>query len=107
VGARDWVIAIECRNDVFVLYPGEVRIPQAALAAKPMEENALVQAVREELARRLARDAAARPQVRFLVRPDGVRGYYRAFPLLDSLGLPMTRQNLEANEEIAVEHLTR
>ena len=41
-----------------------------------------------------------RPQVRLLVRPDGLRTYYLAYPLLESLQVPMTRQNLEPEEEI-------
>src|SRR5262249_50804537 len=110
-GTRDWVIAVECRADAFVLYPGGTRIPAAALATAPSSDNALSTAVRKEIARRealgRAGDAAYRAHVRFLVRPDGARGYYRAFPLLEALGVPMTRQNLGADEEIGLEHLTR
>ena len=38
--------------------------------------------------------------IRFLVRPDGLDTYYRAYPLLEALGVPMSRQNLERDEEI-------
>ncbi len=108
--ARDWVIAVECRGDGFVLYPGATRIPLTQ-SAKVNAEHPLTQAVRQEIARRRARipaeEASSRPHVRFLVRPDGGRAYYTAYPLLEGLGAAMSRQNLDAEEEIAVEHLTR
>ena len=43
---------------------------------------------------------AASPQIRFLVRPDGLRAYFLAYPELASLQLPMTRENLDANEDV-------
>ena len=41
-----------------------------------------------------------RPQIRFLVRPDGKRAYYQAYPALESLQLPMFQQNLDADEDV-------
>ena len=37
--------------------------------------------------------------IRFRVRPDGLRAYYLAYPVLEALRVPMTRENLEAPEE--------
>jgi hypothetical protein len=36
-----------------------------------------------------------RPQARFLIYPDGLRTYYLAFPALQPLGIPLTRQNVD------------
>ena len=38
-----------------------------------------------------------RPQVRFLIYPDGLRTYFLTFPALEPLGIPLTRQNVEAD----------
>lgn len=97
-GARDWVIAVECQTDAYLLHPGAIRVSSG--------DNALSVAVRQEITRRQAL-APYQPHIRFLVRPDGVRMYYRAFPLLEGLGVPMSRQNLLAGEEVGLEHLTR
>jgi hypothetical protein len=40
------------------------------------------------------------PHVHFLVRPDGLRSYYQAYPQLEGLQLQMTRENLDPDEEI-------
>jgi len=44
------------------------------------------------------------PQIRFLLRPDGLRTYFLAYPELGPLHLPMTRENLDANEDV-VRHM--
>ena len=36
-----------------------------------------------------------RPLLRFQVHPDGLRGYYFAYPLLERLRIPMSRENLD------------
>ena len=33
--------------------------------------------------------------LRFQVYPGGLRTYYRVYPLLESLRVPMTRENIE------------
>jgi hypothetical protein len=38
-----------------------------------------------------------RPQVRFLIYPDGLRTYFLAFPALEPLGITMTRQDVKAD----------
>jgi hypothetical protein len=42
-----------------------------------------------------------RPQIRFMVFPDGFRAYYLAYPALETLGLTMTRELREVNKEKA------
>jgi hypothetical protein len=41
-----------------------------------------------------------RPQVRFLVRPDGLLALHRAYPGLEPIHIAMTRTDLEANEDV-------
>ena len=36
-----------------------------------------------------------RPLLRFQIHPDGLRAYYRAYPLLEALRLPMSRENVD------------
>jgi hypothetical protein len=42
-----------------------------------------------------------RPMIRFRVRPDGLRSYYLAYPALEALHVPMSRENLEPEEKTA------
>ena len=41
-----------------------------------------------------------RPQVRFLVWPDGTRSYHIAYPKLQASNINQTRQNLEQEDSI-------
>jgi hypothetical protein len=103
MGNRDWIIAIECTAQGAVLYPYGQRVTLAELVggagAEPLAEN-----IRQMIARRQAGvrpgELPYRPMLRFMVRPDGLQTYYRVYPLLGPLGLPMSRQNLEQDEDI-------
>jgi hypothetical protein len=100
-GGRDWIIPVECKGQALVIYPSRLSIPTDSLAR---EKEVLRQEVTQMIARRQASvrpgEPPFRPQLRFLVRPDGIGTYYRAYPLLESLGVIMTRQNIDQNEEI-------
>jgi hypothetical protein len=67
--------------------------------------NALLETVQGMISRRQATvrpgEPPYRPMIRFRVRPDGLRSYYLAYPALDSLHLPMSRENLEPEENKA------
>jgi hypothetical protein len=80
---------------------GSLRIPIAALQQGD-GASSLRQTVRGMIDRRQATvrfgEAPFRPQVRFLVRPDGLRAYFLAFPALESLKVPMTRDNIGRDE---------
>ena len=39
--------------------------------------------------------------IRFRVWPDGLRSYYLAYPALEALQVPMTRENLDPEEKKA------
>ncbi len=101
VGNRDWIIPIECRADGVVLRNAGQKIPLTALAGTTPVDNPLMQSLKQTIARRQASvrpgEPPYRPQARFLIYPDGLRTYYLTFPLLEPLGIPVTRQNVEAD----------
>jgi hypothetical protein len=105
---RDWNIFIECRADGVVLYPGGLAIAAAKLSANGrISERPLPSAVQQLIIRRRtimgqasANEPFGPPHVHFLVRPDGLRSYYQAYPQLEGLQLQMTRENLDPDEEI-------
>jgi hypothetical protein len=96
---RDWIIPIECKSDAAVVLPHGRRIPSAELDSSPGRESALRREVEQMIARRQASvrpgEMPYRPMIRFRVWPDGARTYYQAFPILEGLGLPMSRENIE------------
>jgi hypothetical protein len=101
IGNRDWIIPVECRADGLVVRGLGQKIPLASLTGNAAAESPLLQAVRQMIARRQASvrpgEPPYRPQVRFLIYPDGLRTYFLSFPALEPLGIPLTRQNVEAD----------
>jgi hypothetical protein len=92
------VIPIECTGDsVVVPAGGNYRIPLSDLQ-RSEGTVALQKAVRTIIDRRQAtvraNEPPYKPQVRFLVRPDGLRTYYLSYPALEALQVPMTRANV-------------
>jgi hypothetical protein len=96
-GNRDWLIVVECGAEGVVLQPTGQRFPTAALQPTPGQEQLLVTAVRQLIVKRQATvrpgEAPFRPLLRFRVSPQGLQAYYLAYPLLDALRLPMSREN--------------
>jgi hypothetical protein len=103
IGNRDWVIPIECLADGVVLRSAGKKFPLASFAGVGADQNALLLTVRLMIVRRQASvrpgDPPYRPQVRFLLHPDGLRTYHLAYPALEPLGIPLTRQNVETPPE--------
>jgi hypothetical protein len=101
IGNRDWVIPVECRADGVVVRNLGQKIPLASLSVPAGTESPLLQAVKQMIARRQASvrsgEPPYRPQVRFMIYPDGLRTYFLTFPSLEPLGIPLTRQNVEAD----------
>jgi hypothetical protein len=99
IGNRDWLIYVECKADEVVLRQGGQRFPIAAGPSAPPGEHPLAQAVRALIARRQAvvrpGEPPYRPLIRFQVHPDGLPSYYFAYPLLEPLRIPMSRENVE------------
>jgi hypothetical protein len=100
---RDWTILIDCTADALILLPSRQRIPVSSLPRRATADNPLAQAVSKMIERRQALLPAGeppyRPRIRFLVRAEGLRTYYLAYPALESLQLPMTRQDVQVEEE--------
>jgi hypothetical protein len=105
VGNRDWIIPIECTADALVLPSSGQRITIAELSRGDTRRNALLQSVQRMIARRQATvrpgEPPYRPMIRFRVWPDGLRSYYLAYPALEALQVPMTRENLDPEEKKA------
>lgn len=103
-GDRDWVIYIECQPDGLVLYPSQRYFPLKGVTASA-EPNPLRQAVQQMIDRRQAGvppgELPYRPQVRFLVRPESLRTFHLAYPALEALAVPKTRQNLIPEDDVA------
>jgi hypothetical protein len=100
LGNRDFFVDIECDQDGIVVKHGNQKFSLEALGVSAKAgEHPLAQTIRLLIARRQATlrpgEPRYRPQVRFFVRPDGMRGYYLAYPLLSDLNVPMTRENLK------------
>jgi hypothetical protein len=100
---RDWTVSVECRAEGVIVYPGSKRFDPATLATVAGAAS-LTEAVQQLAARRQATvrpgEAPYRIQIRFLMRPNGLRSFYLAYPALEGLNLPMMRQNIDADEEI-------
>jgi hypothetical protein len=94
---------VECKGNEAVLYPGGAHFAISPIG-KADGGNALAQALERMIARRQASvrtgDPPYRPQVRFLVRPDGLRTFFLAYPAVEGLKVPMTRQDLQADDEL-------
>ena len=101
IGNRDWIIPVECRGDSVVLRNAGQKFSVTAMTSKPGDDNPLVLSLKQMIARRQASvrpgEPPYRPQVSFLIYPDGLRTYYSTFPILQSLGIPLMRQNVEAD----------
>jgi hypothetical protein len=99
---RDWPIYIECTAAGVTVKQGNEKFTIEALAAPTKGEHPLLQTIKQMVARRQATVRAGeppyRPLLRFQVKPDGMRAYYLAYPLLDPLRLPMARENLDGKQ---------
>jgi hypothetical protein len=105
-GDRDYIIPIECRADKVIVHPYGNSFSSDSLAPGNGGAALLQETINRMIARRQMAvrpgELPYRPQVRFMVRPDGLRALHRAYPVLDELHIPLTRQNLEADEEISI-----
>jgi hypothetical protein len=99
-GNRDWLIPLVCTPDAIVL-PSGVKIA-ASVVNTSDGAKALTKAVQDIIARKqtTVRDGEPpyRPQIRFLVHSEGLRLYHQAYPILESLQVPILRQNIEPED---------
>jgi hypothetical protein len=96
LGNKDFVITISCYAEHVTVSPSDLQYRwDKGNAAE--NDQALVQTVTNLIARRQASvrpgEPPYRPLIRFQVPPDGYPTYYRAYPLLEHLQVPMTKEN--------------
>jgi hypothetical protein len=93
---------VECRADSVVIYPTQ-RI--FALSSLTGPGNPLAQTVRMMIERRQGMvrpgELPFRPHIRFLVLPENLRSYHLAFPALEELDVPKSRQNLDPEDDVS------
>jgi hypothetical protein len=96
------VIFVECREQSLVVYPSRLEVPVSALSRA--SNDPFQQTIRQMIERKQATvrqgDLPYRPHVRFLVRPQFEQTYYQAFPSLDGLTVPKSRQTLEPEDNV-------
>jgi hypothetical protein len=99
---RDWPIPVDCRADGVTVRNNLQHFSLEELARA--KDNPLFLSVQQLIARRQARVAddepPYRPLLHFYVHADGLRAYYLAYPALGPLGVPMTREDLDPEEEV-------
>src|SRR5262249_7982350 len=99
---RDWIISIDCQPDALIIASTYERITLDSILA-PGGDVGLVEKFKKMIERRQAAvpdgEPPFRPMIRFRVAPAGLRTYYVAYPILDSLHVPMSRENIERSEE--------
>jgi hypothetical protein len=109
LGTRDWTITVECSGDGVRILPGGIRVALDGLSTSTSAENVLLQQIRGLIARRqafsLPGEPPYRPSIRFAVQPDGLRAYYEAYPALEALRIPMSREDVRPEKKIAGDSL--
>jgi hypothetical protein len=90
---RDWVIILDCQEDAVVLPGGVQKVTTGSLVrSNDPSSNPLLTVVQQMIDRRQSTvrpgEAPYQPQIRFLVRPEGLKTYYYAYPALDNLPVP-------------------
>ncbi|MCI0681387.1 MAG: hypothetical protein L0Y71_04720 [Gemmataceae bacterium] len=99
IGNRDFVITIACYLEGAIVTPGGRTFVWKAKAEAAKTDETLVRAVSQLVASRQATvrtgEPPYRPVLRFLVHEQGRRTYYRVYPLLERLRLPMVREDVE------------
>jgi len=100
---RDWVIYVECKFEEILVHPNRLVIPTNLLASEEGVKR-FVQEIEKMITRKQSTVRAGeppyRPEVRFLVWPDGLRPYHLSYPALQSAGIKQKRQNLESEDSI-------
>jgi hypothetical protein len=99
LGNRDWYVTIDCTPAGVELHPSGQKFAAAELAPGKGDANPLAAAVQKLIDRRQASvrpgEPPYRPRVRFRVLTGGLRTFHLAYPLLEPLHVPMTRESVE------------
>jgi hypothetical protein len=106
-GNRDFIIRIECTAKAAIIHPQNLRIATESLSPGNTGVGLLQQTLQRIISRRQAAvrpgELPYRPQIRLLVRPDALRTLHLVYPILEPLGVPLTRHNLDADAEVGTE----
>jgi hypothetical protein len=88
---------IDCLADRIVVSPGAVNYDLESLLKSRSSElrNTVLRQVARWTSAVPAGETPSRIEIHFRVRPDGLRAYYQAFPILEDVQLPMVRENVE------------
>jgi hypothetical protein len=97
-GNRDWFIPVECTAEGVSLPSAKLKVSRNDLLKDPNKAVALIDAIKTTIDRRQAAvrpdETAFRPQLRFIIQADGLRTFHQVYPILETLKLPMTRQDV-------------
>ncbi|NBR06832.1 MAG: hypothetical protein EBT92_13810, partial [Planctomycetes bacterium] len=100
---RDWVIFVECKFEEILVHPNRLVIPTSLLASEEGVKR-FVQEIEKIIQRKQSTvrpgEPPYRPEVRFLVWPDGLKPYHLSYPALQMAGIKQKRQNLEPEDNI-------
>ena len=100
---RDWVIYVECKFEEILVHPNRLVIPTSLLASEEGIKR-FVQEIEKMITRKQSTvrtgEPPYRPEVRFLVWPDGLKPYHLSYPALQLAGIKQKRQNLESEDSI-------
>jgi hypothetical protein len=100
---RDWVIYVECKFEEILVHPNRLVIPTSLLASEEGVKR-FVQEIEKMITRKQSTvrtgEPPYRPEVRFLVWPDGLKPYHLSYPALQLAGIKQKRQNLESEDSI-------
>ena len=100
---RDWVIYVECKFEEILVHPNRLVIPTSLLASEEGVKR-FVQEIEKMITRKQSTvrtgEPPYRPEVRFLVWPDGLKPYHLSYPALQLAGIKQKRQNLESEDNI-------
>ncbi len=96
---RDLPLLLECRANEIVFMANGKSWQVTDLESNQQARTAFAETIQQWIARRQATvregQTPYRPLLRFKVDPDGVRTYYAAYPVLEKLGVPMRRENVD------------
>jgi len=98
IGSREFVVTVECTADGVTVQPRGKTFAAATLQ-KASRDSALAREVRDLINERQAtvsnEEPPYRPEIRFRVGAEGRRTFFLAYPLLEDLGVTMTREDAD------------
>ncbi len=89
---REWEVVLECAADHVLIQATKAKINVSGL---PKGANPLLGEVEKLVVQRRKANPEVQPRLKFIIHPDGLRTYYLAAAVVESLNLPSVRQVLE------------